>query len=297
MEIGFIGTGTMGKPMTLNLVKAGYVVSIFDADKEKIKKLATMGATPCENPKNVINKSEVVLLSLPNPKIVEDVVMGKEGICSADIKGKTIIDLSTVTPQSAIKMFSIVKERGASWLEVPVSGGETNAKSGKLTMIVGGDKEVFEKNLPILKVLGEQISFIGEVGSASTIKLLNQLLFGINLVGITEAFALAKKMGVDFDKLYEVISNGSGGSYALDTRYNNFIKKDKYDPGFSVNLLLKDLNLIKETAESCNIPLQMGNFACDSYQMCKNSGYGDKDVIALLLAANKIANKSNNSYK
>jgi len=293
MNVGFIGTGTMGKPMTLNLIKAEYDVSIFDANKERLIELSSMGAVSCDSPKHVTSKSEVVLLSLPNPKIVEDVVVGKEGICSTDIKGKTIIDLSTVTPQSAIKMSSIVKERGANWLEVPVSGGETKAKSGKLTMIVGGDKEVYEKNLQILKVLGEQISFIGEVGSASTIKLLNQLLFGINLVGITEAFKLARKMGVDFDKLYKVISNGSGGSYALETRYNNFIKKDNYDPGFSVNLLLKDLNLIKETAETCNIPLQMGNFACDSYQRCKNSGYGDKDVIALLLAANQTINNMN----
>jgi len=294
MKIGFIGLGRMGKPITTNLMKAGHHLYINDINHSVVQELALMGAEICSNPKEVANKSHVIILSLLKPEIIEKVVMNKDGgILEGNITNKTVIDLSTSTPITSKKMAKMLSKKSANWLEAPVSGGETGAKNRTLTIMVSGDESNYQNYLPIFNVIAKKVQYVGEIGTALSIKLINQLLFFINLAGIGEAFNLALKLGIDFDKLYSIISKSSGGSYALETRYKKHIKREKYAPGAPIDLLIKDLEIILSLAKEYDLPLFMGDLARNIYQMCNAMGYGNQDVSSLysiyqkLIARNK----------
>lgn len=287
MKIGFIGLGNMGKPMSTNILKNGYDVTVYDIDKNSVELLVGQGAKAATSPKEVAAASDIILLSLPNPHIVKEVVAGKNGVLEGIKENAIIADLSTVTPKTIIDLVPLVEERGSKILDAPVSGGVPGAKAGKLTIMVGGDKEVFEKCKPVFKTIAKNIYYVGQIGSGLKVKLINQYLFASNLASVVEAFALAAKAGVDAKKLVEVISNSSGSSYALKTRYN-YISQNNFEPGFQINLMLKDLSLVLSMAEDNDMPLLLGGMVHQLYRLAKRKGFGEKDVCGLLLAMENI---------
>ncbi|MDI3535310.1 MAG: 2-hydroxymethylglutarate dehydrogenase [Thermosediminibacterales bacterium] len=287
MKIGFIGLGNMGKPMSTNILKNGYDVTVYDIDKNSVELLVGQGAKAATSPKEVAAASDIILLSLPNPHIVKEVVAGKNGVLEGIKENAIIADLSTVTPKTIIDLVPLVEERGAKILDAPVSGGVPGAKAGKLTIMVGGDEEVFEKCKPVFETIAKNIYYVGQIGSGLKVKLINQYLFASNLASVVEAFALAAKAGVDAKKLVEIISNSSGSSYALKTRYN-YISRNNFEPGFQINLMLKDLSLVLSMAEDNDMPLLLGGMVHQLYRLAKRKGFGEKDVCGLLLAMENI---------
>jgi len=290
MELGFIGLGNMGNPMAANLLKAGYSVTVYDVNESSVEQLVRKGAIKASSPKDAAEASEIVLLSLPTPAIVTEVIAGKNGVLKGIKENSIIADLSTVTPNTIIELVPKVEAKGAKLLDAPVSGGVPGAKAGKLTIMVGGDKEAFEKCRPVFEAIGQNVYHLGEIGSGLTVKLINQFLFALNLASVVEAFSLAAKVGVDPKKMMEILLKSSGNSYALKTRYESYISQNNFEPGFQINLMLKDLSLVSALAQDNDIPLQIGEGVMQLYRLAKRRGYGQKDVSSLLLLMEEMLN-------
>ena len=192
------------------------------------------------------------------------------------------MDLSSITPQSIQKIAGIVKTKGVQIIDAPVSGGTAGAEMGTLSIMVGGEKEDFERALPVLQSIGNKIDHVGGVGAGDTVKLVNNLLLGVNMVAVSEALCLGVKAGINPDVLYQIISNSSGNSYALTAKYKKFIAKGNFEPGFMIDLQYKDLQLAIDTAKGLKVPLVMGNMAQQAYEIARASGLGSEDISAVI---------------
>ncbi|BCV24813.1 NAD(P)-dependent oxidoreductase [Gelria sp. Kuro-4] len=279
-NLGFVGVGRMGKAMATNLVKAGYRVRVFDCHRLAMDAVAQEGALPTALPE-LVRESSVILLSLPNPAIVEEVVLGPEGIFAAAWPGQLVIDLSSSTPQSEQKIAAQGKKIGVDFLDAPVSGGVAGAVAANLTIMVGGPTEVVSRAKPVLEVIGKKIVHVGAIGSGQAVKLVNQLLFGVNMVALAEGLNLAEALGLDQSIVYEVVSAGSGNSYAVQTRCPKFIFADNFEPGFSLELAAKDLKLAVSAALEAGQPLLLGALGLQLFEAAKHQGYGAKDISSI----------------
>lgn len=277
MRVGFVGVGRMGRSMATNLVRAGYEVRVYDRHAPAMEAMAAVGALPTELSK-LVEKSEVILLSLPNPAIVEEVVLGPKGVFAAARAGQLLIDLSSSTPQSEQKIAAQGRGFGVDFLDAPVSGGVAGAAAGTLTIMIGGPERVVARAKPILEVLGKKIVHVGPVGSGQAVKLVNQLLFGVNMVALAEGLKLAEALGLDQSIVYEVVSAGAGNSYALQTRCPKFIFAGNFEPGFSLDLAAKDLKLAVSAALEAGQPLLLGALGLQLFEAAKHQGYGAKDI-------------------
>lgn len=282
MKIGFIGLGVMGKRMAANVVKGGYDLTVSDLNKEAVKELVEMGAKEAQTPKEVSKDADIVFTSLPNSKIVEMVIVGKEGVLEGAKEGTIVVDLSSITPKVIQGIAKKAKEKGIEVLDAPVSGGAAGAEKGTLTIMLGGNKEAYEKALPVLNCIGKKVTHVGEVGAGDTVKLVNNLLLGANMVAVAEAFSLGVKAGLKTEVLYDIISQSSGSSYALTAKYENFIAKGNFEPGFMIDLQHKDIQLAVETAKDLKMPLMVGNVAQQMYEMARAKGLGMEDISAVL---------------
>lgn len=282
MKIGFIGLGVMGKRMAKRIFEAGYKIKVFDVMEPVLNEFKKLGVETGESPGDVAVDADVVFMSLPNSRIVTNVVLGEDGILPKARHGTIIVDLSSITPKAIRDIYKKTSSKGVEVLDAPVSGGSAGAEAGTLTIMVGGKKEVFEKVEPILKVIGKTIYHVGEIGAGDTIKLVNNLLLGANMVAVAEALALGVKAGLDPQVMFEVITNSSGNSYALKAKYPNFISKGNFEPGFMIDLQYKDLELAVETAKDLGIPLIMGNIAQQMFDIAKAEGLGQKDISSVI---------------
>lgn len=283
MKVGFIGLGVMGKRMSLNILKGGYDLTVFDLVVEAVQDLVNAGAKEAKSNAEVAKNSDIIFTSLPNSAIVENVVLGKDGILEGAKKDAIYIDLSSVTPKTTQKISAKAKEKDVHVLGAPVSGGAAGAEKGTLTVMVGGNKEIYIKALPVLNCIGKKIYFVGEdAGAGDSVKLVNNLLLGANMVAVSEALALGVKAGLDPKIMYEIISQSSGSSYALTAKYANFIAKGNFNPGFTIDLQYKDLQLAVDTAKSFKMPLIMGNVAQQMYEISRSKGFGAEDISAVL---------------
>jgi len=290
MKIGFIGLGVMGKNMAINLIKKGYKLKVSDLNKDAVNELKEMGAEEGQNAAEIAGGSDIIFTSLPNSQIVEGVVMGKGGILEGAKEGTIYIDLSSITPKTIQNIAKKASEKGVKVLDAPVSGGLAGAQKGTLTIMVGGDEETFNKALPVLNCIGTKVSHIGEVGSGDTIKLVNNLLLGINMVAVSEALALGVKAGLKPEVMYDIISQSSGSSYALTAKYKNFIAKGNFVPGFSTDLQYKDLQLAVDTAKDLKMPLLLGNVAQQMYEVARAKGSGTEDISAVIKVYEELGN-------
>ncbi len=232
-----------------------------------------------------------MITSLPTPEALEEVVLAKDGLLEGARRGCILIDTSTVSPSTIRRIASLAKDRGVEVLDAPVSGGVAGAKAGTLTVMVGGDKGVFEKCLEVLRVIGKNVYYVGRVGSGDTVKLVNNLMSLVSVVALSEGMVLGLKAGVDPEVLYNVIKVSTGRSYALEVKLPNVISKGRFEDGFAIDLACKDLALAIALGKEMGVPLFVTSVAQQVYELARARGMGSLDhtaVITLLEEAAEI---------
>lgn len=287
MKIGFIGIGAMGLPMANNLLTAGYDLYINDLNQEAVAQLVASGANSLESPKEVAKSSDLVIMMLPNSKIIELVLNGDRGLLAGLKPGTYLVNMSSIDPMSTKRFASQVERLAGEWIDSPVSGGTKGAAAGSLTLMVGCQRETLEVVRPILETLGK-VRYIGGVGAGSGIKMINNLLLGVNMVAVAEALILGVKVGIDPETMLEVIGGSSGRSYALSAKVPNFIFPGNFEPGFSIDLQYKDLQLAISAAKELKVPLYLGNLVQQIYQSARAAGLGEKDISAVITMLEKL---------
>jgi len=287
-KIGFIGLGAMGSRMAMNLINDGFEVTVYDIRTEATKLLLSKGAKTAKNPREASENSDIVILSLPSPSKVIDVVMGKNGVLEGLKEGGIIIDTSTIDPHSTKKIATTIKEKGIGMIDAPVSGGTLGAENGTLSIMVGGEEKILNTCMDVLKVIGKNIYHVGEIGSGQVFKLINNMLVGINLIAVSEALVLAQKAGVNLNTLYEVIKTSSGNSWAFEIKAPSMLKKE-FQPGFKIWLQHKDLGLAMDMASSYGVPTPLLAYSYEIFKSAKALGLEDLDHSAIIRFAEKIS--------
>ena len=282
MKIGFIGIGNMGTPMSTNLLKAGHELVVYDIREEAMEEPVRLGAKAARSPKEVAQTSDVVITSLPTQKALEEVVLQRDGVLEGAKRGCVLIDTSTVSPSTVKRIAAIAKERGVEVLDAPVSGGVAGARAATLTVMVGGDKGVFERCLEIFRVIGKNVYHVGGVGSGNAVKLVNNLMSLVNLAALSEGMVLGMKAGVDPETLHRVISVSTGSSYALEVKLPNLISKGRFEAGFAIDLACKDLGLAIDLGREMGVPLFVTNVAQQVYELARARGMGRLDHTAII---------------
>ena len=288
MNIGFIGLGTMGKPMVRNLLKAGFKVTVYGRRKPVVDELVSHGAVAAGSPPEVAGASDVVITMLPDSPDVKEVVTGESGILAGARPGMTVIDMSTISPSVAREIAELAASKGVDFLDAPVSGGEKGAVEGTLSIMVGGRQEVYEKCLPILQALGKTIIYMGESGMGQTTKLCNQIICVGNILAACEGLMLGAKAGLDMEKLLSVVSAGAAGSWMLSNLAPKMLQRD-FEPGFKVKLQQKDLRLALAAAEELKLPLPGTSLIHQLFRAVEAAGMDEKGTQALITALEKLA--------
>ena len=293
MQIGFIGIGVMGRPMTLNLLKAGHQVTIFarHPDKPEVQEVINAGAKLALSSCAVALASEMVITIVPNSMQVEEVVAGPNGILEGARKGLIIIDMSTIAPAMSRKLAQLASTHGVHFLDAPVSGGSQGAVNGTLTIMVGGAREIFEQARPVLEAMGkkEDIFHVGPTGAGEVVKIVNNILVGAIAAATAESFVLGVKAGADVDTMAKVISVSAGASWQLSNQFPLRAFNGSFQPGFMTDLLHKDLGLALGLAAENSTPTPITALSRQMYEMARASGYGREDYTSLLKVLEQIA--------
>lgn len=287
MRVTFIGLGAMGGPMARNIVEAGEELTVFNRNKDKTRDAEGVGAHVADSPRSASRNANVVCTCVSNPEALRAVLLGDNGAFSGASPDTLFIDFSTVDPETSQEIDAACRSANCSFIEAPVSGGVAGAKGGTLTIIVGGMHVDYQRALPVLNMVGKQITYVGPVGAGSMIKLINQLLVGANLAAVLEAFLLGKRAGIEPSVLYEVVSQSSGNSGMLNRAVPGNLMARNFDPGFTLGLLLKDLRLATEFAENLGVALPMTSAARGVYEEGERSGLQDLDMTAAVLPLEK----------
>jgi len=253
-QIGWIGTGVMGKSMCAHILNAGYSVSVFNRTKEKANDLVQMGAIWCSNPKEVAEKCDILFTIVGFPLDVEEVYLGENGVLKTIKKNAIIVDMTTSEPSLAQRIYNEAKKLGVSSLDAPVSGGDVGAKNGTLAIMIGGDKEAYETVLPFFNLMGKNISYMGKEGAGQHTKMSNQILIASTMIGTIESLLYAYKAGNDLDEVINVIGKGAAGCWSI----NNLgprIAKGNFEPGFFIKHFVKDMGIALKEAKLMNLSL------------------------------------------
>lgn len=280
-RITFIGIGVMGGSMALNLLKAGHEITVYTRTKSKAENLLSLGAKWEQSAAKASENAEIVISMVGYPRDVEEIYLGKNGVLSALKSGSTIIDMTTSSPKLAQKIYQLAKEKGIAALDAPVSGGDVGAKNGTLAIMVGGDKEVYDKMVPIFNVMGKNICYFGKAGSGQYAKMSNQIAIASNMMGVCEAIAYAKKCGLNPQDLLNVISTGAAGSWSLSNLAPRMLKGD-FAPGFFIKHFIKDMKIAIESAKEMNLNLPGLMLAEKLYEELAQKGYENDGTQALL---------------
>lgn len=288
--IGFIGLGTMGKPMAHNLMKAGYALVVNTRTRAKADELLNDGAQWAENGKEVARKSDVVITMLPDSPDVETVVAGKDGVLEGARGGMLIVDMSTISPVSARILAGVAEARGVEMLDAPVSGGEIGAINATLSIMVGGKESAFNRALPIFQALGnaERIVLIGEAGAGQVAKAANQIIVALTIEAVSEALVLAKKAGVDPAKVRQALLGGFAQSRILDVHGQRILDRN-FKPGFRMALHRKDLDIALATGKEYGVPLPNTAKVREMMDALIAAGHGDLDHSSLVTAIEGMA--------
>jgi 2-hydroxy-3-oxopropionate reductase len=280
--IGFIGLGVMGKPMVKNLMKAGHSLIVHSRSKGPVDELVAAGAKAAASPADVAKQANVVITMLPDTPDVELVISGREGVLATMSAGGVIIDMSSISPAATKKLAAQAKVNHVVMLDAPVSGGEIGAINGTLSIMVGGDEAAFNRVKPILEAMGnpERIVRIGESGAGQVCKVCNQIAIGGALAGVSEAFALAKKAGVDAARVRQALLGGFAASRVLEVHGERMLN-DNYVPGFRAKLYQKDLRLAGEASSANGVPMPATSIVTQLIDTLVASGGGDLDYAAM----------------
>ncbi len=293
MQVGFIGVGVMGRPMTLNLLKAGHHVTIYARHPEQpgVQEVLNAGAKQAPSPRAVAMASDMVITMLPNSPQVEEVISGPHGILEGTRKGLVIIDMSTIAPAVSRKLAQVASTRGAHMLDAPVSGGSQGAVNGTLTIMVGGEREIVEQARPVLEAMGkkENIFHVGPNGAGEVVKLVNNMLVGNIAAATAEALVLGVKAGVELETMTKVIGVSTGASWQLSNQFPLRAFNGNFQPGFMTDLLHKDLGLALELAAEDATPTPITALARQLYEMARAAGSGREDYTSVMKVLERMA--------
>lgn len=289
--VGFIGLGNMGNPMCGRLLDHGLEVRAYDAEAGALERMCSSGAARADSPAQAAEGADVTLLSLPNSEIVEEVVLGSGGLAEGLREGAAVIDMSSSRPSSTRRLATGLDRLGVSMLDAPVSGGVARARSGELTVMVGGGREVYERYLPLLRIMGEKVFHVGAVGTGHLAKALNNLLSATTLASAAEAVLLGKRAGLDPEALIEVVNVSTGRSNSTELKFPRYILNEAFDAGFSTELYNKDVSIALETAAEEGFPMPVGEAVGGLWRRAVEAGYGPEDHTRLYSFVEELTEK------
>ena len=291
-KLGFIGLGIMGTPMAAHLIKAGHTLYLHTRSKVPAE-LLSGGASACASAREVAEKADIVFMMLPDTPDVEKVLFGEQGVAAGVSKGKTVVDMSSISPMDTKVFAQKINALGADYLDAPVSGGEVGAKAASLTIMVGGPEAVFERVKPLFELMGKNITLVGGNGDGQTCKVANQIIVALNIAAVGEALLFASKAGADPAKVRQALMGGFASSRILEVHGERMIKRT-FAPGFRIGLHQKDLSLALSGARTLGVALPQTAGAAQLMQVCSANGMEDLDHSALvraleLMAAHEVA--------
>lgn len=288
IAVGFIGVGNMGNPMAYNVLKAGFPMVVYDLNAQAMENLIQAGAQRGSSAREVVERSEITLTSLPASPDVEAVYLQPDGLVDSATVGTVLVDLSSVLPSTPRKIYPRAKERGVHFLEAPVSGGVAGARAATLAIMVGGDAAVLERAQPVLRAIGPNIFHVGPVGAGNTAKAINNMMASVNALAMMEGVALGVKAGLDPLLIYEVVKASSGASKALERIPNALIPRN-FEPGFKVQLMNKDLETFTTIAKELHVPITFANIAQQYQQAAMAAGLSERDTSVAMTIIEQLA--------
>ena len=287
MKVGFIGTGSMGRPMLRNLVTKGFPVVAYDVQPAALEEATRLGATPAGSAATAAAEGDLLITMLPSASHVESAYLGPRGVLEGIAPGRLCVDMSTIDPATSQRVAARLRERGVRFIDAPVSGGVGGAEDGTLAIMVGGDPGDLAEAGPALRAMGKHIVHVGAVGAGEVAKLCNNLIAGVVTVAVSEAFRIAEGFGVDARVLTEIISNSSGRTWIMEHGHPvpgivpRAASSRDYAPGFTVDLMCKDLGLAVNAARELRVPVAVSSAAQQVLRMASSQGYGKKDVASV----------------
>jgi 2-hydroxy-3-oxopropionate reductase len=287
-KIGFIGLGIMGKPMARNLMKAGYSLVVYNRTTSKVQELVHAGAQQAGSPKEVAENSHIIITMVSDSPEVEEAILGPKGVIEGLKAGSVVIDMSSISPVVTQGIAVELSKKGATMLDAPVSGGETGAINGTLSIMVGGDEEVFNEVRPVLEKMGKSVVRVGRIGAGGFTKLSNQIIVAAALQAISEALVLAQKAGVDIQLVYEAIRGGMAGGRTLDMKIPTLIQRN-FEPGFKMDLHIKDLKNALLAGKSLGVALPSTGLIHELFAACSAQGKGQKDHSVIYTLVEQLA--------
>jgi len=290
-DIGFIGLGLMGKPMAKRLLMAGHRLVVYNRHQNRAEDLAKLGAQLAPGPREVAERSEVVITMLPDSSDVKEVILGQQGVAEGMKRGSVVVDCSTISPLIEVEIALRLRNNHVESLDAPVTGGTTGAESGTLTFLVGGQADVYKRCLPFFKAMGKEVFHMGSNGMGSYAKLCNQICVGLNLLGTCEALMLATRAGLDTHKTIEALSTGAANSWQLANFGPKMVQRD-FKPGFKIEHLEKDMRLVDEVCEQLALPSFGASLVRELLKYAKNAGLSENGTPALFAALERLANRS-----
>ncbi|MEA1833681.1 2-hydroxy-3-oxopropionate reductase [Methylobacterium durans] len=289
MKIGFIGLGIMGRPMAENLIRAGHSLFLKSGSRPVPAELIEAGSTACDSARAVAERAEIVITMVPDTPQVEEVLFGPAGVAEGLTPGKTVIDMSSISPIATKGFARRINERGCDYLDAPVSGGEVGAKAGSLTVMVGGPEAAFERARPLFEVMGKNITLVGSNGDGQTTKVANQIIVALTIEAVGEALVFAAKAGADPARVRAALMGGFAASRILEVHGQRMVER-AFEPGFRIELHRKDLNLALEGAQALGVPLPNTATAQELFNTCIAHGGRAWDHSAMVRALELMAN-------
>lgn len=287
-KVGFIGLGIMGKPMAINLINAGYEINILNSSKAAAD-LTPKGATAYHSCKEVAENSEIIITMLPDSPEVNEVVFSDKGVLAGVKSGSIFVDMSTIAPSTAREVAEAMLLKGVDALDAPVSGGQVGAESGNLSIMVGGKQSAFDAVKPLFEVMGKSAVLIGDAGAGQLTKACNQMIVGMTIQAVAESFTLAKKAGVNLEKMREALLGGFAQSRILDLHGQRIIDRN-FEPGFKIKLHRKDMNIALMAGKEFKVPLYGSALVASHMDAVLAAGWDEKDHSALALLMEKLSN-------
>ncbi len=288
-KIGWIGTGVMGNSMCRHIIEAGYPVTVYNRTKQKADNLTKLGAEWAENPAEVASKSDIVFTIVSMPYDVREVYLSDTGIINSLHKGGIAVDMTTSSPNLAKEIYKYAKERGISTLDAPVSGGDVGAREGKLSIMVGGNRGTFEEVLPFFKLMGKNITYMGEAGNGQHTKMANQIHIATTIIGAIESLLYGYKAGLNLEEMIRAIGSGAAGTWTINNLGPRIIKRN-FDPGFFIEHFIKDMGIALDEAKRMNLSLPGLALANQFYISAKAMGLEKMGIHALTLVLEKLNN-------
>jgi len=294
MKIAFIGMGTMGAPMALNILNAGYDVVVHNRHRDKEKPVAEAGAARATSPAEAADGADVVITCVSDTPDVRAILMGDNGVIEGAKEGTVVVDMSTISPSATREMGDTLAKKGILMIDAPVSGGSEGAQKGTLAIMVGGDPDDVEKVRPVLEAMGKTITHVGPIGSGQITKAINQVVIAATYLGVAEGMTLGMKAGLDMEKVVAAIAGGAAGSWVLDNRAAFMVKND-YPLGFRVRLHAKDLKIALEAARELGVTLPVSAQVEQIESGLIGRGFGDEDVSAMARSIRELSGLDDNS--